>query len=61
MDENLDAERRSKEWNWQAMADRVNTLWGLKTTDRQLKQIGRDNISRVPDRRRPRRSLATST
>ena len=27
------------------MADRVNKLWDLKTTDRQLKKIGRENIS----------------
>jgi preprotein translocase subunit SecA len=45
MDENLDTEIDAAEWNWQAMADRVNKLWGLKTTDRQLKKIGRDNIA----------------
>ncbi len=45
LDENLDDEVDQSEWNWQAMADRVNKLWGLKTTDRQLKKIGRDNIS----------------
>ena len=45
LDENLDDETEQSEWNWQAMADRVNKLWGLKTTDRQLKKIGRDNIS----------------
>ncbi len=27
------------------MADRVNKMWGLKTTDRQLKKIGRDNVA----------------
>jgi preprotein translocase subunit SecA len=45
MDENLDTEVDPKEWNWQAMADRVNKLWGLKTTDRQLKKIGRDQVA----------------
>ena len=45
LDENLDDEIDPSEWNWQAMADRVNKLWALKTTDRALKKIGRDNIS----------------
>jgi preprotein translocase subunit SecA len=45
LDENLDEEIEASEWNWQAMADRVNKLWDLKTTDRALKKIGRENIS----------------
>jgi preprotein translocase subunit SecA len=45
MDENLDTEVDASEWNWQAMADRVNKMWGLKTTDRQLKKLGRDNVA----------------
>ncbi len=45
MDENLDTEMDASEWNWQAMADRVNKVWGLKTTDRQLKKIGRDDVA----------------
>jgi preprotein translocase subunit SecA len=45
MDENLSADVESREWNWQAMANAVNNRWGLKTTDRQLKQIGRDNLA----------------
>jgi preprotein translocase subunit SecA len=45
MDENLDTEIDPSEWNWQAMADRVNKMWGLKTTDRQLKKIGRDDVA----------------
>ncbi len=45
LDENLDDEIDQAEWNWQAMADRVNKLWGLKATDKSLKKIGRDNIS----------------
>jgi preprotein translocase subunit SecA len=44
LEENLGAED-PKEWNWQALANQVNTRWGLKTTDRQLKQIGKDNLS----------------
>src|SRR5947209_4730077 len=45
MDENLDTEVDPSEWNWQAMADRVNKMWGLKTSDRQLKKIGRDEVA----------------
>src|SRR5437870_396025 len=45
LDENLDDEIDQSEWNWQAMADRVNKLWDLKATDRSLKKIGRENIS----------------
>ncbi len=45
LDENLDDEVDQTEWNWQAMADRVNKLWDLKTTDRALKKIGREGIS----------------
>jgi preprotein translocase subunit SecA len=43
MDENLGAED-AREWNWQALAHQVNSRWSLKTTDRQLKQIGKDNL-----------------
>src|SRR5262249_44726548 len=45
MDENLSLDVDAKEWNWQALAHQVNTRWGLKTTDRQLKQLGRDNLA----------------
>ncbi|HWY88237.1 MAG TPA: SEC-C metal-binding domain-containing protein, partial [Gemmataceae bacterium] len=45
MDENLGTDIDPQEWNWAAMAGRVNSIWGLKTTDRQLKQIGRDNLA----------------
>src|SRR5262249_29174302 len=45
MEENLPAEEDQKEWNWQAMSNQVNKRWGLKTTDRQLKQIGRDELA----------------
>ncbi len=44
MEENLGAED-SKEWNWQALSHQANTRWGLSTSDRQLKQIGKDNLS----------------
>jgi preprotein translocase subunit SecA len=45
MDENLSSDVDAKEWNWQAMANQVNKRWELKTTDRQLKQVGRDNLA----------------
>jgi preprotein translocase subunit SecA len=44
MEENLGAED-SKEWNWQNFAHQVNSRWGLKYTDRQLRQIGKDGLS----------------
>jgi len=44
LDENLDTDEEEGEWNWQAMADRVNKLWDLKTNDRALKKIGRDGL-----------------
>jgi preprotein translocase subunit SecA len=43
IDENLGSEEE-REWNWQALAQQVNARWGLKTTDRQLKQLGKDNL-----------------
>ncbi len=45
MDENLPFDVEQSEWNWQAMSGRVNKLWELKTTDRQLKKIGRDDLA----------------
>jgi preprotein translocase subunit SecA len=45
MEENLSTDVEPKDWNWQAMAHAMNTRWGLKLTERQLKQIGRDNLA----------------
>ena len=45
LEENLGGDVDATEWNWQAMANTMNTRYGLKLTDRQLKQIGRDNLS----------------
>jgi preprotein translocase subunit SecA len=47
LEENLGSDVDPKEWNWQAMANTMNTRYGLKLTDRQLKQIGRDNLSQL--------------
>jgi preprotein translocase subunit SecA len=43
LDENLGAEEAS-EWNWQALSNMVNSRWGLKTTERQFKQMGKENL-----------------
>ncbi|MGE3803143.1 MAG: preprotein translocase subunit SecA [Gemmataceae bacterium] len=45
MDENLSDDVEEREWNWQAMTNQANARWGLKLTDRGLKQIGRDNLA----------------
>src|SRR5262249_14763397 len=44
IEENLGAED-PKEWNWQALANQANTRWNVKTSDRQLKQIGKEDLS----------------
>lgn len=44
LEENLGAED-SKEWNWKALSHQVNTRYGLSTNDRQLKQIGKDELA----------------
>ena len=44
IEENLGAEEEG-EWNWKALSDQVNKRWGLKTTDRQFRQIGKEELS----------------
>jgi preprotein translocase subunit SecA len=44
LDENLGAEDQ-REWNWKALAHQMNTRYGLSTNDRQLKQLGRDQVA----------------
>jgi preprotein translocase subunit SecA len=44
IEENLGSDE-SREWNWQALSNQVNALWNLKANDRQLRQIGKDNLS----------------
>ncbi len=44
IEENLGAED-PKEWNWKALSDAVNKRWNLKTTDRQFRQMGKENLS----------------
>jgi preprotein translocase subunit SecA len=44
MDENLGSEDAA-EWNWKALAHQANTRYGLSTNDRQLKQMGKENVA----------------
>jgi preprotein translocase subunit SecA len=45
MDENLNPDEDPKDWKWQEMARVLGTKYGVKTTDRDLKKIGRDDLS----------------
>jgi preprotein translocase subunit SecA len=45
LDENLSEEEDPNEWKWNAMANKVNTAYGLKLTDRDLKKVGRENLN----------------
>jgi len=47
MDENLSTDVDSKEWQWSALANTFNSRFGTKYTDRQLKQIGRDQLAQT--------------
>jgi preprotein translocase subunit SecA len=44
VEENLPAEEDPSEWNWEALAKLVNHRWKLSLRDRDLKQIGRDDL-----------------
>lgn len=44
LEENLPAEEEQSEWNWEALAKAVNTRWHLSLRDRDLKQLGRDQV-----------------
>jgi preprotein translocase subunit SecA len=44
IEENLGSEDPT-EWNWKALSDAVNKRWALKTTDRQFRQMGKENLS----------------
>ena len=45
VDENLDPEAEEKEWNWNAISLRANTVWELQTTPAQLRKMGRDGVT----------------
>ena len=44
IEENLPEEEEPREWNWEALAKIVNTRWHLSLRDRDLKQLGRDQV-----------------
>ena len=44
LDENLNLDEDAKDWKWQELSRAVNTRYGLKTTDRELKKIGREQL-----------------
>ncbi|MBN1395688.1 MAG: SEC-C domain-containing protein [Pirellulales bacterium] len=44
IEENLPEEEDASEWSWEALAKMVNTRWRLSLRDRDLKQIGRDEV-----------------
>ncbi|NLF07778.1 MAG: preprotein translocase subunit SecA, partial [Pirellulaceae bacterium] len=44
IDENLPSEEEASEWNWEALAKTANTRWRLNLRDRDLRQLGRDQV-----------------
>ncbi|OWK45098.1 Protein export cytoplasm protein SecA ATPase RNA helicase [Fimbriiglobus ruber] len=44
MDENLNPDEDAKDWKWLELTRAINTRYGLTTTDRDLKKIGRDQL-----------------
>jgi preprotein translocase subunit SecA len=45
MDENLSMEEDAKDWKWQEMTRLVNSKYGLKFKDADLRKIGREDLS----------------
>ena len=45
VEENLPEDADSGEWNWNSLANFANVRWGLKLRDRDLKQVGRDDVT----------------
>jgi preprotein translocase subunit SecA len=44
LEENLPQDADPQEWNWEALAKMVNTRWHLSLRDRDLRQLGRDQV-----------------
>ncbi len=44
VEENLPEEEETTEWNWEALAKLANTRWHLSLRDRDLRQLGRDQV-----------------
>jgi preprotein translocase subunit SecA len=45
LDECLPEEEDPKEWKWQELARRGSARYGVKITDREMRQMGRDGVS----------------
>jgi preprotein translocase subunit SecA len=45
VEENLPSDEDPQEWNWEALAKTANTRWKLGVRDRDLKRLGRDEVS----------------
>ncbi|MFO0937428.1 MAG: preprotein translocase subunit SecA [Gemmataceae bacterium] len=45
MDENLNPDEEEKDWKWLELTRAVNARYGLKLTDKELKAVGRENMS----------------
>ena len=45
IDENLSTEEEEKDWKWQEMTRLVNSKYGLKFKDSDLKKVGREELS----------------
>jgi len=45
LEENLPEDVDPSEWNWEAMAKMVNSRWQLGLRERDLKQVGRENLA----------------
>lgn len=44
LDENLPDEEDESEWNWQALSRWANSRYGLNTSERELKKVGREDL-----------------
>ena len=44
VDENLNADEDAKDWKWQEFTRAVNSRFGLKLSDRELRKVGRDDL-----------------
>ncbi len=44
IEENLPSEEDVSEWNWEALAKTANSRWKLSLRDRDLRQLGRDQV-----------------
>jgi preprotein translocase subunit SecA len=47
IDEALPEEEEESEWNWEALARFANTRWKLNLRDRDLKKVGREEVSEL--------------